>query len=42
MGYGKLRNNVITDDDTVKLGFVENIKNSVIICDEIHNAYATE
>lgn len=42
MGYGKLWNNIITDDNTVKLGFVENIKNSVIICDEIHNAYATE
>ena len=42
MGYKKLKNNVSDDNDNLKIGFVESVRGSVIICDEIHNAYSTE
>ena len=33
---------VFNEDNTVNIPFIENIRNNVIICDEIHSSYASE
>jgi Rad3-related DNA helicase len=40
VGYKKFHNFVVGSDGGVKIEYIEGLKNSVIICDEIHNTYS--
>lgn len=42
IGYKKFHNFVISDDGKLKVDYVRNLRNSVIICDEIHNTYSQD